>query len=755
MSNSSLVLKKAVCDRVWLQVAKLWLTMSKEEGNTLITESTLFEFVSNDKQVNLSQQLDTEIFLLLITPEVSALVRREPIEAAQKERLILAFDRPAIKQELSKLSQTRNWHDAVVNHCQKSIVARLSNKDSKFAKLIAQTVKLLIDEPEETSITYQPSYSPPMDKLLHYQVEQEQIFEQIKIQISQNVAIAKIIQAAIERSCLLMGLDRLIVYQLDVALRSSIVPQEQVKYIDTVTFEALGSQDVDSTLYFQDSCWHNYLQSPNKYHQGDHLAIANTATADLHPCLQSLMAKLKVKSIVVSPIVVMDKLWGFAIAHQCHQFRQWQDYEIQFLRQVTSYLAIAIHHDFSYRQLEQQKLLLEKQVQTQAHQIKDALIAAEAASKSKHEFLGSMSHELRTPLTCVIGLSSTLLQWSSAQSTGCLTPGKQQEYLSLIQQNGKHLLSLINNILEFSEVESGKHLLNIQQISLTSVVRQSLQVLKEIAAAKEISLISDLKLQIDQDSFFADEVRLKEILFNLLSNGIKFTPARGEVILRVWREKRQVVMQVEDTGIGITQQEMPLLFEKFKQLENFRQRTQGGTGLGLALTRKLVELHGGTIEVESASGQGSVFTVYLPEKIPFQPNINTHLPWKNQASLTSQTIMLITEDEETATYICQLFNTIECQVVWIMDSAMAVNQIELLQPKIIIIDRDCSTAEIEDVAQTVAAQPSAANTSLIVLWQHLVESEWQQFAASGVDDYLLKSMNPNQIIAKMSEVIKE
>jgi two-component system, sensor histidine kinase and response regulator len=463
------------------------------------------------------------------------------------------------------------------------------------------------------------------------------------------------------------------------------------------------------------------------------------------------MVQLQVKAKVVIPINVRGKIWGLIIAHQCEP-RAWQHQNIQFLRQLAEYLAIAIFNHQSYQQLQQQKKLLEKQVATQSQQLKDALIAAEAASKSKHDFLGSMSHELRTPLTCVIGLSSTLLQWSSTKQKMHLSPEKQHEYLHLIQQSGKHLLSLINNILEFSDVESGKHLLEIQQVSLPEVVKQTLHLLQESAEAKNIELRSEVNLKLEQNSFFADEIRLKEILFHILSNGIKFTPQGGKVILRVWREQHQVVFQIEDTGIGIAAEEIPLLFEKFKQIENVRQRVYGGTGLGLALTKKLVELHGGTIEIESALGQGSVFTVYLPEKAI--PSNNLH-PLSTVKSLPhgvtgSQTIVLVTEDEASATFICQLLNTIDYQVVWLTDSAMAVSQIELLQPRIVIIDQDCSVIDVEHIVKAIAHASLAKYTKVSLLCDRIEHEEWQKFTKCGVDEYLLKSMNPTQIIQKIN-----
>nr|WP_263858077.1 GAF domain-containing sensor histidine kinase [Waterburya agarophytonicola] len=597
-----------------------------------------------------------------------------------------------------------------------------------------------------------------MDKLLHYQVEQEHIFEQIKVQLDRDLSLSEIIQAALNRSCNFLGLDRLLIYQLDVPLKSEYISGTE-NTIDTITYEA-KQENVDSALYFQqEACWGKFTQCKRKYHQGFSLVINDIdQNHNLNPCLKSLMHKFQVKAKTVTPITVRRQLWGLIIAHQCFETRQWHDLELKFLSQIADYLAVAIYRDRSYQRLQQQKTLLEQQVQNQAQQIKDALIAAEAASKSKHEFLGSMSHELRTPLTCVIGLSSTLLQWSSSKSSIPLSPEKQQQYLHLIQQSGKHLLALINNILEFSDVESGKHLLDVKQISLANIARQSLQILHETARAKKITLNSEIKLKIEQEYFFADEIRLKEILFNLLSNGIKFTPEDGQVTLRVWREKRQVIFQVEDTGIGIAPEEIPLLFEKFKQIEHFKHRTHGGTGLGLALTKKLIELHGGSIEVESSVGQGSQFTVYLPEKI-FTPHLSQKPAISGKFQPNSATIMLVTEDEESATFICQLLNTIDCQVVWLMDSGMAMNQIELVKPRLIIVDRDFDSVGVNNIARAIERKSLKDSTDLVLLCDrhyptnsnNLDEERW--FSQYQVDQYLFKTMTPTQMIEKIESLI--
>ena len=753
-SSSPLILKRDIERQVAQQLAQLWLAMAQENEVQLITKNILVNLVINLHSEPSDRQPEIEEFYLLITPQFSAFLRLEAIVTSLQYQATIAFDSATILRELTNLGNRYNWSQSVKEYIQNNLTGQSNSINDNLLQFVCQVMQLTFQKTEQIEYKYTVNPHPPMDKLLHYQVEQERILDRIKIQIGQNLNLATIIQAAIDRSRDFLGLDRLLIYQLDVPLDSTPIASVY-STLDTITYEAISDR-VSSLLYFQEEiCWRNFSQCQNKYHQGFSLVIDDIAVgSNLHSCLKSLMIKLQVKAKVVCPINVRGKLWGLAIAHQCFEPRQWQHQEVQFLRQLAEYLAIAIYHNQSYEQLQQQKQLLEQQVQTQAQQIRDALIAAEVASRSKHEFLGSISHELRTPLTCVIGLSSTLLQWSSTRKNISLSPEKQQEYLHLIQQSGKHLLGLINNILEFSDVESGKHLLNVEQISIIEVAKQSVQVLQETARRKNIKLTAEITLTPEQEYFPADEVRLKEILFNLLDNSIKFTPENGQAILRVWRESKHVVFQVEDTGIGIAPEEIPLLFEKFKQIENFRQRTHGGTGLGLALTQKLVELHGGAIEVESALDQGSMFTIYLPAISHLAPQTPEHLESFKQLTDNFPTIILITEDDESATFICQLLNTINCKVVWLMDLSMAIAQIELLQPKLIVVDRDFLPDNIKRFTRAIAKRNIEHKIDLILLSDRLDHEGWQDFVDLGFADYLHKSTNPNQVIDKVNHLIR-
>jgi signal transduction histidine kinase len=168
--------------------------------------------------------------------------------------------------------------------------------------------------------------------------------------------------------------------------------------------------------------------------------------------------------------------------------------------------------------------------------------------------------------------------------------------------------------LDLSQIEAGKTVLNITEFSLTEIAHNALHSLSNKAANQQINLQLDLQITPQGDRFTADAERIEQILWNLLTNAIKFTPESGNVTLRVWVENNTAIFQVEDTGIGIPKDKLPLLFEKFQQLDTPLRRRYEGTGLGLALTKQLVELHRGRIEVESTVATGSIFTVWIPDQ---------------------------------------------------------------------------------------------------------------------------------------------
>jgi signal transduction histidine kinase len=227
------------------------------------------------------------------------------------------------------------------------------------------------------------------------------------------------------------------------------------------------------------------------------------------------------------------------------------------------------------------------------------------ANRLKSEFLATMSHELRTPLNSIIGFSELL----EDGIYGSLNQ-RQRKYISNIVVSSKHLLQLINDVLDLSKVESGTIAIHREKLALPEAVEMVKTVVEPLAAKKDISV--NIVAGEDARSVMADPARFKQILYNLLSNAIKFTPAGGTVTIGVSRRDGSVEIAVTDTGIGISPRDQDRIFSEFLQVEGSYSRKYEGTGLGLALTKKLVELHGGRIWVDSFPGEGSTFTFSLP-----------------------------------------------------------------------------------------------------------------------------------------------
>ena len=232
----------------------------------------------------------------------------------------------------------------------------------------------------------------------------------------------------------------------------------------------------------------------------------------------------------------------------------------------------------------------------------------EIASRHKSEFLANMSHELRTPLNAIIGFSEVLKERLFGELND-----KQVEYVTDILESGRHLLSLINDILDLSKIEAGRMELQLSTFSLPEALRNGVTMVRERATRQRVELRSDIAPDIELIE--ADERKVKQTIFNLLSNAVKFTPEGGSVEVRAARRDRDVLVSVRDTGIGIASEDQGRIFEEFQQAIRGKGGPQEGTGLGLTLARRFVELHGGKIWVESEPGRGSTFSFTLPLSI--------------------------------------------------------------------------------------------------------------------------------------------
>ena len=233
----------------------------------------------------------------------------------------------------------------------------------------------------------------------------------------------------------------------------------------------------------------------------------------------------------------------------------------------------------------------------------EARLNAESLNRAKSEFLANMSHELRTPLNSIIGFSELLTEGNFGELNE-----KQSRYANNISNSGKHLLTIINDILDLSKIEAGEMVLNYGDVSDRKLIDEIITILKPLASKNELFL----ERKNIEDIIQADQSKLKQIMINLVGNSVKFTPAGGYVYLSTYMKNNRLHIQVEDTGIGISRENQKILFEPFKQLDSSLSRQYDGTGLGLSLVRKLVEMHNGEVTVKSEEGKGSIFTIILP-----------------------------------------------------------------------------------------------------------------------------------------------
>jgi signal transduction histidine kinase len=286
------------------------------------------------------------------------------------------------------------------------------------------------------------------------------------------------------------------------------------------------------------------------------------------------------------PLVRQDTAIG-AIVIRRMEVQPFPEEQIELLQTFARQAVIAIEN-----------VRLFNEIRDKSHQL-------EVASRHKSEFLANMSHELRTPLNAIIGFTDVMLQ----EMFGALNE-KQKEYLEDVRGSGTHLLTLINDILDLSKIEAGRVELELSDFSFAEAIDNALTLVRERAARHGITLAADVSPDVGRVT--ADERKVKQIVVNLLSNAVKFTPEGGWVGITASCHDDHVEVAVRDTGIGIAPEDQDRVFEEFQQVGKDPDRSREGTGLGLTLAKRFVELHGGRIWVESQVGKGSTFTFTIP-----------------------------------------------------------------------------------------------------------------------------------------------
>lgn len=415
-----------------------------------------------------------------------------------------------------------------------------------------------------------------------------------------------------------------------------------------------------------------------------------------------------------------------------------------------------------------------KSAEEQLYHINEQLALANAdlarATRLKDEFLANMSHELRTPLNAILGMSEALQEGIFGDINE-----RQTDAIALVERSGKHLLELINDILDLSKIESGKLELNVSPVSIQSLCDSSLIFVRQMAYKRNIQLNSCIPPDIG--NIEADERRLRQVLINLLNNAIKFTTDGGCVTLDVSRHTADqdehepigqswVLFAVIDTGIGIAPENFNKLFQPFVQIDSSLNRQYSGTGLGLSLVHRIAELHGGDVTVRSELGQGSCFTVRIPDQSyldlkPEEPdssqsNDNLLLLGKDAVEPNDRAAPLVLLAEDNTANVETMSAYIQSQnyrLILAADGQEAIDLAHSQYPDLILMDIQMPGVDGLEAIRQLRQEPEFADTPIIALTALAMTGDRERCLAAGATEYMTKPVSLKQMMQVMRQLL--
>lgn len=601
---------------------------------------------------------------------------------------------------------------------------------------------------------------------LRQQIDREHLITAITQRIRETLDLPTILNTTVIETKKLLGVDRVLVYRLDAEGQGLAIAE---------------SSQTEIPLLLHTSFWFSHI--PQSYVQDCQNCI-HTITDCNQPheiyCLNEFLQSVGAKAGILVPIVQQEMLWGFLVVHHCASVRNWQSWETQLLQQLVNHLSIAIQQSELYEQLQaelQERKRAQEQLKETNHRLLISNTQLERATRLKDEFLANMSHELRTPLNAILGMAEALLD----EICGSLNE-RQKKSIATIERSGKHLLDLINDILDLAKIEAGKLDLQITLVPVNQLCTNSLNLVSPIALKKNIHIKTQIPDQLG--GIAVDQRRMQQVLLNLLSNAVKFTPEEGEVTLKIHIEPNalsypetndaQISFSIIDTGIGIDQTDLGNLFQSFVQIDSSLNRQYSGTGLGLVLVKRLTELHGGQVFVESQIGQGSCFTVQLPcqfnqvirqrkESSIEQPQNEETLPAMQPFSVaSSQTasfqssvpdrflaqsaLILLAEDNEAniETFSTYLIDR-GYRLIVARTGLEAVAMAKQRQPDLILMDIQMPTVSGLEAVYLTRTYTELAAVPIIALTALVMPGDCERCLAAGANDYLAKPVSLKEL----------
>ena len=465
-----------------------------------------------------------------------------------------------------------------------------------------------------------------------------------------------------------------------------------------------------------------------------HRTVVNVADATRDQRFKNLEAAFAPRSCLVMPLESPRHLVG-ALTLGRRVVEPFTNVEQAVVQIIGNQAAISIDNARLYERQADQLA----EIASQKGELEAFNSQIQEISRLKSEFLANMSHELRTPLNAVLGFSEILKD----NLAGDLTSEQRQECLENIHTSGKHLLGLVNDVLDLSKIEAGRMDLVHDLFEVSTAFAEVRSVIRALLERRGLTLTSDVTppdLQVR-----ADKSKVKQVLYNLLSNAIKFTPSGGNIWFHARPVDGDLVLEVGDTGVGIPAEYQDKIFNEFYQVPGEAVRRDAGTGLGLPLTRRFVALHGGTISVESEEGVGSVFTIRLPLR---------GATVEGEDGRLHRRILLVEDDASNAELTRMVLNGNGFDVDVAEDGEQGLERARQRPYDLVIMDVRLPVLDGLSVTRMLKSDPKTAGIPVVALTAHAMKGDEQRALAAGCAAYITKPIEVAQFVQRISSFME-
>ncbi|MFQ5603163.1 MAG: PAS domain S-box protein [bacterium] len=448
--------------------------------------------------------------------------------------------------------------------------------------------------------------------------------------------------------------------------------------------------------------------------------------------------KYDISSLMLLPLRVRDRIIGIMVYLVCHSRRKYKESDLKLAQELADRAAIAIENARLFKEAAEKARELEK------------------ANKLKTEFLANVSHELRTPLNAIITISDILIRGISGDLNA-----EQNKQLQIIQRSGRNLLTLINDILDLSKIESGRAELRYSVIPIRAVIEETIEHIRPLCIEKNLKLDHEFSEDVP-DYIHTDQDKLTKALVNVLSNAVKFT-RKGRIHVAAALKSASVLqIKISDTGIGIPKDRLDEIFNEFQQIDSSDSRKFGGTGLGLSITRNVLAIIGGSVSVESKLGKGSTFTLIIPFQTKTEAvteELETAAPVsfveqkfddeldldddREQLDKNKKTILVVDDEKEAIYIMCQFLHENSFQIVFPQNGEDVVELAKQFHPFAITLDLIMPETSGWEVLESLKKDDATKDIPIVVT---SILSEQERAFDMGVTEYLVKPFKPQNLV---------